>query len=151
MIGSSTDIYDRAKRSAVMRSVRRSNTAPEMVVRRFLHRNGFRFRLHSPTLAGRPDIVLPKYKAVVFVHGCFWHHHVGCPRATLPKSNIEFWHKKITDTQRRDEEDIDTLQRQGWQVFVVWQCQTRDEARLSRLIDEVRSGRHTSVSNILKR
>lgn len=112
-------------RSAMMSRIGTRDTAPELVVRRGLHRLGFRFRLHRKDLPGRPDIVLPRHHAVVFVHGCFWHGHGGCPYFRLPKTNTDFWKAKIARNVERDAEIIARLVAQGWRVLTVWECMTR--------------------------
>lgn len=114
-----------------MRRVRGKDTTPEKVVRSLLHRLGFRFRLHRADLPGNPDIVLPKYGAVVFVHGCFWHRHVGCPRASTPASRQEYWLPKFRRTVERDKEKHQLLRNAGWNVIVVWECELRDIAQLA--------------------
>ena len=120
-------------RSAMMARVRQKNTHPELVVRRALHRLGYRFRIHRKDLPGCPDIVLPRLKTVVFVHGCFWHRHPGCPRATMPKTRREFWEAKFHANQKRDRNAEEALRSRGWAVETVWECQTRKEAFLSPL------------------
>ncbi len=107
-----------------MSRIRSSNTKPEIYLRKALHRLGFRFRLHGRKLLGKPDIVLPKHKAVVFVHGCFWHRHAGCKVSTVPKSNTEFWLAKFARNVERDAIVSQKLQDQGWRVFVIWECET---------------------------
>lgn len=120
-----------------MRRIRGADTKPEMAVRSFLHRAGLRFRVHQRGLPGRPDIVLKKYGAVIFVHGCFWHRHPGCKYAYTPKSRVEFWEAKFADNVRRDAAALEQLRTTGWCTFVVWECEV--EARvLERLADEVR-------------
>lgn len=118
----------------VMRKVRRENTVPEMIVRRVLHRMGYRFRLHRRDLPGRPDIVLPKHKAVVFVHGCFWHGHPGCRRATRPTSNVEFWTHKLDRNTERDRKAIAALEEMGWRVLVLWECEVKITAAMESMI-----------------
>ncbi len=130
------DIVDAWTRSRMMSGIRGSNTQPELRVRRFLHRHGFRDRLHVKDLPGRPDIVLPKYKAVVFVHGCFWHRHSGCPYAYRPKSNVEFWEAKLNSNAERDARVEQKLAEQGWQVLVVWECDT-SQGRLEALANDL--------------
>lgn len=119
------DIYDKKKRSKIMSCIRGYNTKPEMVVRQVLHSRGYRFRLHRNDLPGKPDVVLPRYKAAIFVHGCFWHHHKGCSKSKLPETNIEFWQDKIFQNVKRDRKNIELLKRLGWKVLVVWECETR--------------------------
>jgi DNA mismatch endonuclease (patch repair protein) len=118
-----------------MARVRDRNTKPELAVRRLLHSLGYRFRLHRDDLPGRPDIVLPRYKKAIFVHGCFWHGH-GCRSGQLPKSRLEFWAPKIEENRARDARNFDDLRRAGWSIGVVWECQTRNFALLE---DSVRS------------
>ena len=133
-----TDIVDRATRSRMMSGIRGKNTKPELVVRSFLHRAGLRFRLHAK-LPGKPDLAFPKYRTVVFVHGCFWHRHEGCPFSTTPASNIEFWQKKFRDNMRRDAEAKRQLEEQGWRVLAIWACQL-DETHLENLERKIRHG-----------
>jgi DNA mismatch endonuclease (patch repair protein) len=124
------DIYTPAKRSEVMRAVRRLDTPPEKRVRSLLHRLGFRFRLHREGLPGRPDIVLPRFRTVIFVHGCFWHRHRNCRKATTPASRHEFWMTKFSQNRRRDARVRRQLEDAGWRVLIVWECQTLHPARL---------------------
>lgn len=124
------DVFSREQRSAIMRGVGRRNTAPEVLVRRMLHKAGYRFRLERTDLPGKPDIVLPKYRSAIFVHGCFWHGHEGCRRAGLPITNHDFWKNKIEGNKRRDEAAIKALAELGWSSLVVWQCETRDKEAL---------------------
>jgi DNA mismatch endonuclease (patch repair protein) len=119
------DVYDAEKRSAVMRAVRSRDTKPEVTVRHILHRAGFRFRLHSKTLPGKPDIVLSGKRAVVFVHGCFWHQYRRCKNATRPSSNTQYWEAKLNKNISRDKAIKDKLKRQGWRVLVLWECEIR--------------------------
>lgn len=111
------------KRSAIMGSIGGKNTTPELTVRKAAYRLGLRFRLHGRKLPGRPDLVLPKWRTVVFVNGCFWHRHPGCRRTTIPKSNVEFWVEKFRANQARDERNYAMLAELGWRVVVLWQCQ----------------------------
>jgi DNA mismatch endonuclease (patch repair protein) len=118
-----------------MAAIKGRNTKPEILVRQILHAHGFRFRLHRRDLPGRPDIVLPKYKTVVFVNGCFWHQHVGCKFATKPSSRAEFWEAKLTRNVARDFENTAKLAELGWRVIVVWECELRDaNAVITRLL-----------------
>ena len=111
------------RRSRLMSRIRAQNTKPEMTVRRVAHSMGLRFRVHKNNLPGRPDIIFPKHRAVVFVHGCFWHRHPGCKKATIPKSNVAFWSEKFRRNTERDHLDIKRLRDAGWKVAVVWECQ----------------------------
>lgn len=132
----SSDNLSIDERSALMRSVRRKDTRPEVLVRQVLHKLGLRFRLHRKDLPGTPDIVLRKHKTVIFVHGCFWHRHQGCSKATTPKSHRDFWLDKFTKNTTRDAEKIRQLESRGWRVLTVWECETRNLATLrSRFID----------------
>lgn len=119
------DIYTREKRSEVMSKIRGKNTTPERKVRSLLHSLGYRFRLHRKDLPGKPDIVLPKYKAVIFVHGCFWHRHPSpeCKLARLPKSRQEFWLPKLNRNRERDLDQQQKLVDLGWRVLVIWECE----------------------------
>ena len=134
-----TDIVDPRTRSAMMAAIRGKNTEPEIVVRRFLHRLGFRFRLHRRDLPGRPDIVLPKYRTVVEVRGCFWHRHEGCPFAYMPKSNREFWEPKLNGNRERDRRNLHALAKLGWRTIEVWECELGDDGVLERLPGMIRA------------
>jgi DNA mismatch endonuclease (patch repair protein) len=123
-IGAAMDTRSPEQRSYIMKSVRSRDTGPELTVRRLLHRMGFRFSLHRKDLPGRPDIVLVKHKAVIFVHGCFWHGH-GCAKGRLPKSRLDFWGPKIERNRNRDAESVKILKAKGWRVLTIWQCQTK--------------------------
>ena len=123
----------------MMSGIRGKDTKPELVIRSFLHRAGLRFRLHARTIAGTPDIVLPGRRVAVFVHGCFWHRHAGCSKATNPKTNVAFWRAKFDENVRRDRRTNRALRRAGWRVITVWECQT-SERRLERLAREIRKG-----------
>jgi len=130
------DVFDRAKRSEVMGSIRSKDTRPEMAVRRALHRAGFRFRLHDTKLPGKPDIVLPKRKAVVLVQGCFWHAHF-CRLCKMPSSNTEYWTQKLARNRARDEENVAGLQDLGWRVFLIWECRLKSD--LAETIKKLRA------------
>lgn len=118
------------KRSEIMRAVRGKDTRPERLVRSAAHRLGLRFRLHDPWLPGRPDMVLRRWKTVIFINGCYWHRHRGCRKATTPKSNVEFWEAKFAGNQKRDQRNYRQLAKLGWRVVVLWQCEVEsiDEA-----------------------
>lgn len=111
------------RRSWNMSRIRAKDTKPEMVVRSLLHRLGFRFRIHRKDLPGRPDIVLPKYKTIIFVHGCFWHQHQGCIEASRPKTNTAYWHAKLEANVKRDSKNRHLLREQGWRVLRFWECE----------------------------
>jgi len=113
-------------RSWNMSRIRSGNTKPEIIVRSLLHRMGYRFRLHKKDLPGKPDIVLPKYRTIIFVHGCFWHRHSECRYAYTPKSRIDFWEEKFTRNIERDQEVKGELETMNWKVLTVWECETRD-------------------------
>lgn len=124
------------ERSRLMSRVGGKNTKPELAVRRLLHRLGFRFRLHISTLPGKPDVVLPKYRSIIFVHGCFWHGHHGCRRAQRPSSNAEFWNAKLEANKLRDQENLQKLKTLGWKSLTIWQCEIKDIGILeSNLLD----------------
>lgn len=117
------------RRSWNMSRIRAKDTKPEMVVRSLLHRMGYRFRLHRSDLPGKPDIVLPKYGTVIFVHGCFWHRHKNCLLASTPKTRREFWRRKFTDNVARDDRNRRELEALGWKVMYVWECETENSNR----------------------
>lgn len=125
------------ERSALMRKVRGKHSTPEMIVRSALHRAGFRFRLHVKDLPGSPDVVLPSRRAAIFVHGCFWHRHPGCRAASTPKTRTAFWEEKFTRNVARDQRHLAALERAGWKVWTVWECETngRGEPFRDRLFD----------------
>jgi DNA mismatch endonuclease (patch repair protein) len=124
-----TDIVTSEKRSAMMSSIKGKDTEPELAVRKALFAEGFRFRLHSKALPGSPDIVLPKYRAAIFVHGCFWHFHAGCRFARWPSTRPEFWRKKLLATSSRDELVAVALAALGWRVLIVWECYLKQHAK----------------------
>lgn len=126
----------------MMSRIRTKGTAPELALRSALHAAGIRFRLHRKDLPGKPDVVLPKYKCVIFVHGCYWHHHEGCIKSKMPKTNIEFWQDKITANIKRDKSNQDDLAKLGWQVLVVWECDIKKDVNtnVKTIIDKIHSG-----------
>ncbi len=135
------DTFTPEARSAIMKRVRSANTAPEMQVRSMLHRQGFRFSLHRRDLPGAPDIVLPKHRTAVFVHGCFWHRHRNCKRATTPASRPEYWLPKFERTVARDKSNLRRLRKLGWRVVVVWECELKHPERvLRRLVADIAGG-----------
>ena len=117
-----------------MSRIRGKDTKPELRVRSQLHRMGYRFRLHRKDLPGRPDIVLPKYDTVIFVHGCFWHRHKGCRFAYTPKTRVEFWGTKFEQNVRRDRRNEAALRKRGWRIIRIWECETESFEALARLI-----------------
>lgn len=120
------DMFSHEKRSEIMSKVHSSNTTPEIRVRKLLHGLGYRFRLQRRDLPGNPDIVLPKYKTVIFVHGCFWHGCPSCKRAQIrPQTNTEYWEKKLNRTLQRDKDNIAALENLNWNVVIVWECETK--------------------------
>ena len=134
------DVVSAEKRSQMMAAIKGKNTKPELLVRRALHHRGFRFRLHVRDLPGRPDIVLPRYKAAIFVNGCFWHGHT-CKYFKLPATNTEFWREKISANQERDALKTKQLIDLGYKVLSIWECQTRgDPESFGALIDILASG-----------
>jgi DNA mismatch endonuclease (patch repair protein) len=133
------------QRSRIMRAVKGSDTAPEMTVRRMAHRMGYRFRLHRKDLPGKPDLVFPRLRKVVFVHGCFWHGHDCARGARPPKANAEYWRGKIARNALRDAAHIAALEAEGWRTAVIWECELKDQARVKkRLAAFLRSGRKRS-------
>lgn len=139
-----TDTLSRKHRSWNMSRVRSKDTRPELIVRSLLHQTGYRFRLHVKALPGKPDIVLAKYRAVVFVHGCFWHRHKNCPDASTPKTRTDFWIKKFTGNVKRDRTNRSALRKIGWKAIIVWECEVTKPSklvtRLGRTL-QVRSGK----------
>lgn len=123
-------------RSEIMRAVGRENTAPELAVRRLAHRLGLRFRLHRKDLPGTPDLVFPRRRTCLFVHGCFWHRHPDCPKATTPKTNLQYWLPKFRRNVERDREKEEALRKMGWRVLTVWECETKDLNELERRLRE---------------
>ena len=122
-----SDTVSRKIRRRIMQSVRSKDTGPELTVRKFLHKKGFRYSLHRKDLPGKPDIVLRKYKTIIFVNGCFWHRHEGCQRSTMPKTNTNFWEKKFHNTVNRDKMIKEELLRRGWNVLVIWECELKTD------------------------
>ena len=124
------DTVNKKKRSEIMSRVRSKDTKPEMRVRRLVYGLGYRYRLHRSDLPGKPDLVFFGRRKVIFVHGCFWHRHKGCKLARMPKSRIDFWEPKLTRNKERDDLTIQTLMDNGWEVLVIWECETLDTERL---------------------
>jgi DNA mismatch endonuclease (patch repair protein) len=124
------DKFTKQARSKIMAQVKSENTSPELAIRKLLHRLGYRFRLHRKDLPGKPDIVLPKYKTVIFVHGCFWHGHPGCKRAARPASNTDFWNKKLDRNIERDHKAREELEKLGWRVMTIWECEIKNAEKV---------------------
>ncbi|HAO08160.1 MAG TPA: very short patch repair endonuclease [Chryseobacterium sp.] len=140
------DILSKQKRSEVMSKIRGKNTKPELILRSQLFRNGFRFRIHKKSLPGKPDIVLPKYKTVIFVHGCFWHYHQDCREGRIPSTNSKFWKEKLLKNIEKDERHIKALQELKWKVIVVWECEIEKntEQTLEKLLAEISTSQNFS-------
>ena len=135
------DVHDKKTRSYNMSQIKGKNTKPEELVRKYLFSQGFRYRKNDKRLPGSPDVVLPKYKTIIFVNGCFWHGHEGCKYFVWPKSNEEFWKNKIQTNISRDERKIAALESQGWKVVVVWECELKSslvEGTLQKLILDIK-------------
>lgn len=134
-----TDIWSKRKRSYVMSRIRSKDTTPELLVRSMLHCMGYRFRLHRKDLPGKPDIVLPKYRAIIFVHGCFWHQHTTCNEGRIPDTRREYWKEKLTRNVNRDKKNQSKLKSKGWKTVVIWECEVEKypdkvQKRLLRLL-----------------
>lgn len=134
------DTMAQSQRHYTMSRVRSTSTTPELKMRHVLWRNGFRYLINDRKLPGKPDIVLPKYRTVIFIHGCFWHGHKGCKRYTVPKTNVEFWIAKITRNQERDQEVWRQIEAKGWYVIIVWECELKKkqfEETIARVEKEI--------------
>ncbi|MGA8163648.1 MAG: DNA mismatch endonuclease Vsr [Waddliaceae bacterium] len=123
------DKFDKKTRSRIMASVKNKDTKPEINIRKALFAQGLRYRLHDKKLPGHPDLVFPKYKAVIFIHGCFWHHH-DCEHGKLPATNIDFWEKKLQGNAERDCQNIKKLEKMGWRVKVIWLCELKNKRKI---------------------
>lgn len=128
-----TDVHSKKVRSHNMASIRNKDTKPEMIVRRFLFSKGFRFRINVKSLPGKPDIVLKKYRTVIFINGCFWHGHEGCKYFVIPQTRTEWWTEKIRKNKERDSETREKLRGAGWNIIVVWECQLKPKQRMTSL------------------
>lgn len=141
------DIVSSEKRSQMMAGIKAKNTKPEMVIRQRLHALGYRYRLHEAKIPGKPDIVLKKYNALIFIHGCFWHGH-ECDLFRLPKTRTEFWHNKIEENRRRDDRVLSELLASGWRIAIIWECAIRGKNRINfdglidGLCEWIQSDRH---------
>lgn len=137
------DVHTKEVRSYNMSRIRSKDTKPEMTVRKFLHAAGFRFRLHDRRLPGKPDIVLPKYKTIIFIHGCFWHGHEGCRYFVIPKTRTEWWLNKISGNTKKDIEATSKLEENGWRVIEIWECTLKKGlagSTLDQLLTSLRTG-----------
>ena len=135
------DVHEPETRSYNMSQIKGKNTKPEMMVRKFLHANGFRYRLHNKNLPGKPDLTLKKYNTVIFVHGCFWHGHEGCKYFVIPKSKTQWWKNKIYGNKKKDLENISLLEKEGWNVIVIWECELKNDKKeqtLNILISKIK-------------
>ena len=134
------DVHAEATRSYNMSRIKSKNTKPELLVRKFLHANGFRYKLHDKKLSGKPDIVLPKYKTVIFIHGCFWHGHKNCKYFVVPKTRTEWWLNKINSNIANDAKAAKALKKEGWKIIHLWECNlkpTKLERTLSSLLKKI--------------
>ena len=127
------DVHSKSVRSYNMSRIKGKNTKPEILVRKFLHSQGFRFRLHDKKLFGKPDIVLRKYRTVIFVNGCFWHSHKNCKYAVIPKTRTDWWKEKIERTTERDKQNYSSLSAEGWKIITIWECDLKQDRRLETL------------------
>lgn len=146
------DNYSKRTRSLVIANVRGKNTKPELYLRSALHRAAYRFRIHRPDLPGKPDIVLPSYRSVIFVNGCFWHQHPGCRKATIPVNNRAFWKRKLTRTVQRDAENKEKLAALGWRSIIVWACEIRKsmESTMVRIFNHLLGHVQNSEGQVLR-
>lgn len=132
-----TDVVDSKTRSRMMSNIRSKDTRPELALRKALHVRGFRYLLHDRSLPGHPDLILPKYGAIVFVHGCFWHRHDDCRYATSPSTRTEFWQAKFEANRRRDREAHELLSKEGWRVATVWECSLKRPEQVPTTADQL--------------
>ncbi|HRI21306.1 MAG TPA: DNA mismatch endonuclease Vsr [Panacibacter sp.] len=132
------DVHTKEQRSYNMSCIKSRNTKPEIMVRSFLHRNGFRYKLHDKNLPGKPDIVLPKYKTIIFIHGCFWHGHTNCKYYVVPKTRTEWWLDKINGNIAKDVLAVKALKKEGWKIIIVWECQLKPANQMKTLHQLVR-------------
>ncbi len=137
-----SDIFSKKKRSQIMSNVKSKNTKPEVIVRKYLHSKGFRYRINVKELPGKPDIVLPKYKTVIFVNGCFWHGH-DCPAGKLPETNRKFWEEKINGNKKRDKKNYKKLNESGWKVIIIWECEIKTNQSKKNTLESL-------IKNIIK-
>lgn len=137
------DVHEPKVRSYNMSKIKGKDTKPEILVRKFLHANGYRYRLHDKKLPGKPDIVLKKHNSVIFIHGCFWHGHKGCKYFVIPKTRTQWWLNKINRNKEKDKESTETLQKEGWNIITIWECELKKEKcekTLQELIQKLLNG-----------
>lgn len=142
------DVFSKEKRSWIMSRIKGKDSLPEMVVRRYLHAKGFRYRLHVKSLPGKPDIVLPKYKTAILIHGCFWHAHGNCKKASLPKTKTEWWKSKLEKNKQNDLKTEKALKKLGWKVITIWQCQLKSskfDSTINKLLRQLHRRLQTLV------
>lgn len=132
-----TDVFTKSKRSEVMSKIRSKNTRPELVVRRALTKMGLKYRLHNGRLPGKPDIIIPSMKTIIFINGCFWHQHSGCKRKAMPKTNRDYWETKLQNNVNRQSRTVRALNKLGWKVHKIWECQTANEDRLTERLSRM--------------
>jgi DNA mismatch endonuclease (patch repair protein) len=131
------DTLSKSARSALMAKIKGKNTGPEMLVRKYLFSNGFRYRIHDRRYPGSPDIVLPKYRTAIFVHGCFWHGHENCRASRLPATNIDYWQEKIEQNIERDKRKTESLEKDGWKVIIIWECKIKNKQQRNIELEKV--------------
>lgn len=131
------DNLTKEQRKLCMSRIRSKDTQPEKVVRKILTRLGFRYRLHNSKLPGKPDIIISKIKTIFFINGCFWHQHKGCKKQAMPKANIKYWKNKLERNVDKQKEDIRKLKSDGWKVYIIWECQTKNEENLTKKIQKI--------------
>ena len=135
------DTLSKNQRSYNMSRIRSKDTKPELTIRKYLFSKGFRYRIHFKKLPGKPDVVLPKYNAVILVHGCFWHQHHDCKLASSPKTNSTYWHNKLASNKLRDDQQLSALKALGWRVLVVWECEVKPNniLKLQQIADWIKN------------
>jgi len=131
------DNLTKEQRKLCMSRIRSKNTEPEIIVRKALSKLGLRYKLHNSKLPGRPDIVISKAKTIIFINGCFWHQHKGCKRQAMPKTNAKYWKPKLKRNVEKQKEDIEKLRKDGWKVYVVWECETKNQDRLTKILRKI--------------
>jgi DNA mismatch endonuclease (patch repair protein) len=141
------DVFSKSERSRIMANVHSKNTSPELIVRSMLHRLGYRFRLTSNKLLGKPDIVLSRFHKLIFVHGCFWHQHKSCKASERPTSNSEYWNNKLGRNILRDKKNIAYLRKSGWDVLIIWECQVRNKTSLINKLEKFMNTPNKRVSS----